>query len=224
MDRLCTPYGYVAQAPLCTSRVLDRTLSVFDKRDMANRLKHYREKKGLTQQQLGERLNSGRSTIVKLERGERPLTPSWLDRLSKELDCSPLDIMGDEVPVVGKIGAGGSIIYEDVGSDDTIKRPPETPGILIGLEVAGESMLPKYDPGDVIFISRDNDGVDPQDVGAYCACRLLSGETYLKKLAKGSRTGLYTLRSLNGSDMEDVELEWATPVRASIPKAARRLS
>ena len=221
---MCTPTGYVAQAPLCTLRVLDRTRSVFDNRQMANRLKHYRERKGLTQADLGTLLNSGRSTIVKLERGERPLTPSWLDRLSKELDCAPLDILGDEVPIVGKIGAGGSVIYEDVGNEDTIKRPPETPGILVGLEVAGESMLPKFDPGDIIFISRDTDGVDPQDIGAYCACRLVSGETYLKKLAKGSRPGFYTLRSLNGSDLEDVELQWATPVRASIPRTARRFS
>ena len=160
--------------------------------------------------------------IVKLERGERSLTSDWLDRISKQLKCAPTDLLGDEVPVVGKIGAGGSVIYEDVGNEDTVRRPPETPGVLVGLEVAGESMLPKFDPGDVIFISRDTDGVDPLDIGSYCACRLRSGETYLKKLAKGSRAGLFTLRSLNGVDIEDVELDWATPVRAITPRAARR--
>ena len=223
MGKMCTPSGYVTQAPLCTTRVLDRTRTGCETTAMPNRLKFYRERKGLTQEELGKRLNSGRSTVTKFERGERPLTPSWLDRIAKELDCAPLDILGDEVPVVGKIGAGGSVIYEDVGNEDTIKRPPETPGVLVGLEVAGESMLPKYDPGDVIFISRDSPGVDPEDIGAYCACRLRTGETYLKKLARGSRPGLYTLRSLNGVDIEDVELEWATPVRASIPRHARNL-
>jgi repressor LexA len=191
---------------------------------MANRIAYFRKRAGLTQQRLGELLNSGRSTVVKLERGERPLTTHWLDRLSKELNCSPTDILGDEVAIVGKIGAGGTIIYEDVGNNDTIKRPPETPGELVGLEVAGESMLPKFDPGDVIFISREHDGVDLRDIGAYCAVRLRSGETFLKKLARGSRPGLFTLRSLNADDIEDCELEWATPVRASIPKFARRFS
>ena len=191
---------------------------------MANRLKHYRERAGISQETLAERVASGRSMIAKLEAGLRPLTDRWLDRLSKELDCTPTDILGDEVAIVGKIGAGGSIIYEDVGNGDTIKRPPETPGDLVGLEVAGESMLPKFDPGDIIFISRAHDGVDDRDIGAYCACRLRTGETFVKKLARGSRPGLYTLRSLNAEDIEDCELDWATPVRASIPKFARRFS
>jgi repressor LexA len=132
--------------------------------------------------------------------------------------------LGEQVPIVGRIGAGGSIVFEDLGVADTIKRPPETAGELVGLEVAGESMLPRYDPGDVIFISRERDGVDAADIGAYCAVRLRTGETYLKILARGSQNGLYTLRSLNSTDIEDVELEWATPVRASIPRAARRFS
>jgi len=83
-------------------------------------------------------------------------------------------------------------------------------------------MLPKFDPGDIIYISRDNDGVDMQDVGAVCACRLVTGETYLKQLAKGTKPNLFTLRSYNAADMEDCELAWATPIRAITPKHARR--
>lgn len=219
-----TPRGYIMQSRMCPTWVLDRTQSVPEDTPMANRIKYFRERAGLTQTQLAGLLNSGRSTITKLERGERPLTTDWLDRISKELDCTPVELLGDEVPIVGKIGAGGSVIYEDTGIDETIARPPETRGRLIGLEVVGESMLPKYDPGDVVFISRENDGIDPHDVGSICACRLASGETYLKQLLKGSRPGLWTLRSMNAADMEDVELQWATPIRAITPRFARRFS
>jgi repressor LexA len=169
-------------------------------------------------------LNSGRSTITKLERGEIPMTDRWLDRLSAVLNCTPADILGEEVPIVGRIGAGGSVVFDDIGNGDVIKRPPETRGELVGLEVHGDSMLPRFDGGDVVFISRSRDGVDPHDIGAICACRLVSGETYLKQLVKGSRAGLFTLRSYNAPDMEDCELEWATPIRATIPKHARRFN
>ncbi|WP_159829149.1 XRE family transcriptional regulator [Novosphingobium sp. TCA1] len=189
---------------------------------MANRLANVRKKAGLSQQKLGELLNSGRSTVTKLERGEIPMTDRWLDRLSLILNCSPADILGEQVPVVGRIGAGGSIAYEDMGIDEMVPRPPETSGDLIGLEVHGESMLPKFDPGDIIYISRGNDGVDPKDLGAICACRLVTGETYLKQLLKGSRPGVYTLRSYNAADMDDCELLWATPIRAITPKHARQ--
>jgi repressor LexA len=212
------------QAQSYLKRVLDPSPGAVHIARMGNRLSHLRKKAGLSQEALGKALNSGRSTVTKLERSEIPMTDRWLDRLSVVLNCSPVDILGDEVPVVGKIGAGGSVIFEDLGADYVTRRPPDTYGELIGLEVVGDSMLPKFDSGDIVYISRSYDGIDPSDVGADCACRLLTGETYLKRLAKGSKPGSYTLRSYNAPDMEDVELEWATPIRASIPRHARRYS
>lgn len=224
MAQLCTRLGYAPQAPLCPIRVLDRTLIGRNNDAVGNRLKELRDRAGMTQEGLAIALGTGRSTIVKLERGERPLNGRWLERLANHLNCSPAEILGDEVPIVGRIGAGGSVVFEDIGMGETIQRPPETTGPLIGLEVAGESMLPKFDPGDIIFISRERDGVDPSDIGSYCAARLRTGETYLKILARSSMPGRFTLRSWNAADMEDVELEWATPIRAVIPKSARRFS
>lgn len=214
--------GYIPQPPLYLIPVLDLSPAAGQIPRMENRLAHLRKKAGFTQDALAKALNSGRSTVTKLERGEMPMNDRWLDRLSQILNCAPSDILGDQVPVVGRIGAGGTIVFDDLGFDEMVPRPPETTGELIGLEVHGESMLPKFDPGDIIYISRDNDGVDMQDVGAVCACRLVTGETYLKQLAKGTKPNLFTLRSYNAADMEDCELSWATPIRAITPKHARR--
>jgi transcriptional regulator with XRE-family HTH domain len=218
----CTPTRYALQGPMYPTQVLDPSLAKVQIPPMANRLAHMRKKAGLSQAELGQLLNSGRSTVTKLERSEIPLSDRWLDRLCPILKCTPADILGDEVPVVGKIGAGGSIVFEDLGNDDTISRPPETNGELVGLEVVGDSMLPKFDPGDLVFISREYDGIDPADIGAICACRLVTGETYLKQVLRGTKPGAWTLRSYNASDMENVELVWATPIRASKPRHARR--
>lgn len=218
----CTLTRYIEQPYLYPDEVLDLFPLPVQSRRMANRLAHLRKKAGLTQTALAEALNSGRSTVTKLEGGLIPLSDRWLERLSKILNCAPSDILGDQVPVVGRIGAGGSVIFEDLGFEEMVSRPPDTLGELVGLEVYGESMLPKFDPGDIVYISRESDGVDINDIGAICACRLISGETYLKQLIKGSRPGVFTLRSYNAADMEDCELSWATPIRAITPRFARR--
>lgn len=130
------------------------------------------------------------------------------------------------VPILGKVGAGGEVIFmaepdlEVAYPDDfpTVPRPPMIAGRLMALEVSGASMLPKYEDGDVIYVRRDHDGVLPRYLGRYCAVRTGDGGTWLKILSPGSQAGRYTLRSLNAPDMENVEVEWASPVLFVMPK------
>lgn len=213
--------GTCANTGMYLQQVLDPHNLWWQIMEMGNRLAILRKEAGITQAELAAALNSGRSTVTKLERGEIPLHDRWLEKLSLVLNCAPSDILGDTVPIVGKIGAGGSIVYEDVGSDELIQRPPNVTGNLVGLEVAGDSMLPKFDSGDVVYISRDHDGIDLSYLGAICACRLVTGETYLKQLLRGATPGTFTLRSYNAADMEDCELLWASPIRAITPRYAR---
>lgn len=153
---------------------------------------------------------------------------STLVRIANQLDVNLEQIISTpKVPIVGYIGAGGQVIYEDVGEEiDTqqkVLRPPGVSGKLVALMVQGDSMLPKYKDGDIIYIQRTHDGVLPEYVGDDCAVRLSTGETYIKQLAYGSRPGLFTLRSLNAADMVDVEVEWATPVVFIMPARSRHL-
>ncbi|RJF87799.1 helix-turn-helix domain-containing protein [Oleomonas cavernae] len=61
-----------------------------------NRLAELRRRAGLTQDQLAERAETGRSQIVKLERGERRLTVDWMLRLARALNCEPKDLLPPE--------------------------------------------------------------------------------------------------------------------------------
>lgn len=147
-----------------------------------------------------------------------------LVRLADYLNVPVSRFIGDaDVPVVGRIGAGGTIAYLEVESDDTVPRLPQLAGPVEALEVVGDSMLPRYSSGDVVYIARTHDGLRPEYYGEYCAVRLKTGETYLKMLARGSKPGFATLRSLNAVDMEDVEVEWATPIIGVLPRFARSL-
>lgn len=145
-----------------------------------------------------------------------------LQKLASVLDCTLEDLIGaDAVPLTGRIGAGGTVIFEDLGGDQFVLRPPGFFGPLEALEVIGDSMLPKYASGDVVYIRRTHEGVLPRYIGEYCAVRLETGETYLKLLAKGSVPGRFTLRSLNAEDIEDVDVTWATPIVFVLPRYAR---
>jgi repressor LexA len=145
-----------------------------------------------------------------------------LHSIANALEVSVADIVGgDEMRISGKVGAGGSLIFEEVDLGPTA-RPAGFGDKLQAFEIDGSSMLPRYSSGDVVYISRDTDGVDERDIGEFCAVRIKTGETYVKQLAYGSRPGFFTLRSLNAEDITDVELEWATPIVFVLPRAARR--
>lgn len=128
----------------------------------------------------------------------------------------------ERVPLLGKIGAGGSVIFHEEDVPETVDRPPVETGRLMALEVVGDSMLPKYEAGDVIYVRRDHEGVLPEYLGDYCAVHTSDGGTWLKILSPGGKVGTYTLRSLNAADMIDMEVVWASPVLWVMPRRSRK--
>lgn len=164
-------------------------------------------------------------TLVKdlLEKG-RDVQLGTLTKLAGALNVELSDLLAaPRVTVAGYIGAGGEIIFEDLGNEDTVIRPPGISGTLVALVVRGSSMLPKYKDGDIIYIQRQHDGCLPDYIGEDCAIRLASGETYIKQLMHGSSEERFTLVSLNAPPMVDVEVEWATPVLFIMPARSRNL-
>ncbi|WP_234028963.1 S24 family peptidase [Aurantiacibacter spongiae] len=173
---------------------------------------------------LSLRVGKNRTLVKDLLEKSKDIQIGTLSKLSSALDVPLADLLAaPRVSVVGYIGAGGEIIFEDMGHEDSVLRPPGISGTLIALIVRGSSMLPRYREGDIIYIQREHDGVLPEYVGEDCAVRLSTGETYIKQLIKGSEEGRFTLLSLNAPPIENVEIEWATIVRFVLPGASRRL-
>lgn len=63
---------------------------------MENKLKEIREARGYSQAKLAELAGTSQQQIGKLEKGERKLSPEWQIRLSKALNCRPVDLMPEE--------------------------------------------------------------------------------------------------------------------------------
>jgi repressor LexA len=192
-------------------------------------LQRIMDRKGVKPTTLSLAVGTSKTLVKDLLTKNDDVKISTLVKLAGALDVPLEELLArPPVPIVGRIGAGGAIVFEDIGEsvepDNYVPRPPAISGQLIALEVVGESMLPKYRNGDIIYVCRSHDGALEDYIGEDCAVRLVTGETFIKQLAYGSKPGVFTLRSLNAADIEDVEIEWATPVIFIMPQRARRMA
>lgn len=157
-----------------------------------------------------------------LKRSDNPGIGTLL-KIADALDVSASEIFGGRVPLLGKIGAGGSILFDEDPDPETVEAPPSENGArMMALLVVGDSMMPVYRDGDIVYVRRDHDGVLPEYLGEECAVHTADGGTFLKTLSPGTQASRYTLRSFNAADIENVEVVWASPV-AFVKRRKRKL-
>jgi phage repressor protein C with HTH and peptisase S24 domain len=129
------------------------------------------------------------------------------------------------VPVVGFVGAGGSVEFLNDHANGaahyTVDALPDMRGGMIGLEVRGDSMLPLFREGYVAFIRREFDMVEEEALRDWAVVRLDDGRTMLKQVRRSVEPGKFDLLSLNADPIEAVTLVWATPVRGWRTRAGR---
>lgn len=138
---------------------------------------------------------------------------AWL--LSGESE-EPVNVLAR---VVGRIGAGAEILpeIEQIPAEGLyeIEVPFPIPSSSIAFEVAGDSMFPRYDSGDVILCWRE--GADAEEViGWEAAVRTADGKRYLKRIRRGMLPGTFDLESHNAPPIRGVLLEWAAQIQAVV--------
>jgi hypothetical protein len=140
-------------------------------------------------------------------------TAAWL--LEGVGDPAP----GNVVQVVGRIGAGAEILpeFEQTPPDGLyeIEVPFPVPPDAIAFQVEGDSMWPRYDPGDVIICWRQGTNVD-EVIGWEAAVRTADGRRYLKRIQRGSVSGTFDLESHNAAPIRGVRIEWAAEIKGVV--------
>src|SRR3984957_3481286 len=93
------------------------------------------------------------------------------------------------VPIMGRVGAGAIIEpeHEQVPPEGLgeVELPFPIAEETIAFEVAGDSMLPKYENGDVIVVFREQRHPPSSFYGEEAAVRIKTGERYLKTVERG---------------------------------------
>lgn len=127
------------------------------------------------------------------------------------------------VPIMGRIGAGAVIEpeYEQVPPEGLgeIELPFPISGEAIAFEVSGDSMLPKYENGDVIVVYREQRHPLASFYGEEAAVRLKTGERYLKTIERGKSPSMVNLTSFNAKPITGVKLEWIGEICVTLPRA-----
>jgi transcriptional regulator with XRE-family HTH domain len=203
---------------------------------VGDRIKQARQAAGWSQQRLAEAVGVSQSGISSWETNRTEPTREDVRGLAEALgvavaqleeidDDAPAEARPRGYPLVGKVGAGGEGMFEDAYElGDAAEFIEPLPGMpieaeIIAVETEGDSMAPLVFEGDLAFfgpIRRDIESLLNKRVMA----RLSDGRKFFKVLKRGSRAGLWTLRSLNPSspDIEDVKLLWVLPYRGSRPR------
>ena len=146
-------------------------------------------------------------------------------RLIKASEIAPIVeyLELNSVPIMGRVGAGAVI------EPESEQIPPEGLGEAelpfpiseetIAFEVAGDSMMPKYENGDIIVVYREQRHPLSTFYGEEAAVRLKTGERYLKTIERGKSASLVNLTSFNAKPINGVKLEWIGEICVSLPRA-----
>src|SRR2546423_1840365 len=145
-------------------------------------------------------------------------------RLIKASEIAPIIeyLRLNSVPIMGRVGAGASIEpeHEQVPPEGLgeIELPFPIAEETIAFEVAGDSMLPKYENGDIIVVYREQRHPVSSFYGEEAAVRLKTGERYLKTIDRGKSPTLVNLTSFNAKPIHGVKLEWIGEICVTLPR------
>lgn len=191
-----------------------------------NRIRELRIAEDLTIEELAERTGLSVSYVSRLEKGERNLSVRNLNLFAHALNVSSSELLEaapaknlNMVAVMGRIGAGAEISPDDEQVPPEglyeIETPFPLPEDAIAFEVVGESMWPRYDPGDIIICWRQ--GTNPEDVlGWEAAVKTAEGGRYLKRVLRGGAPGSFDLESHNAPPIRGVTLVWVAAIQSVI--------
>ena len=120
------------------------------------------------------------------------------------------------IAVVGYVGAG----YRMYPIDDTplgggleqVAAPPGADDDLVAVIVRGDSMIPAFWEGDILFYTLQA-GFDREScLYQECVVKVVDGSIYVKVVRPGRSSNTFDLESFNAVPIRDVEIEWAAPV------------
>jgi transcriptional regulator with XRE-family HTH domain len=193
---------------------------------IGERIKALRKELGLTQIEFAAAVETTQSAISKWERRDETPSDVFVERMAQLTGTTAGYIRYGEayqrrqVPIIGYVGAGAEIFPVESGAEriDGLTVPSLLPYDAVALIVRGNVLLPEVDENTVLVYRRDMPFDESSSLTKRCIVALKNGPWLVKRLMRGSAYGRYTLLSTNAPPLTDVEIAWAAPILAYIPR------
>lgn len=173
------------------------------------------EKAGKTKGGLAAAMGVRPGAVSEILSGIRLIKASEIPLIIDYLDLN-------SVPIMGRVGAGAVIEpeHEQVPPEGLgeIELPFPISEETIAFEVSGDSMLPKYENGDIIVVFKEQQHPVSSFYGEEAAVRLKTGERYLKTIERGKSATQVNLTSFNAKPINGVRLEWIGEICVTLPR------
>ena len=173
------------------------------------------EKPGKTKGGLAAAMGVRPGAVSEILSGLRLIKASEIPNIIDYLDLN-------SVPIMGRVGAGAAIEpeHEQVPPEGLgeIELPFPISEETIAFEVSGDSMLPKYENGDIIVVFKEQQHPVASFYGEEAAVRLKTGERYLKTIERGKSATQVNLTSFNAKPINGVKLEWIGEICVTLPR------
>lgn len=176
----------------------------------------------MSQRQLARFMGIDPASVHRLLQGKRPMRFDEAGQLAQLLGVTVDDILrhaglpvgaGQTVPVVGRIEDGGEAHIDWGHEIDRVPAPLDMAAnsVAVVMRTAGTT----WEPMDrwVMFFQPPVDGITVDAIGRMSLVRLAgSGTILLRFLRRGYKRGRFDLIGWQVASLEDVALDWATPV------------
>ncbi len=173
------------------------------------------EKTGKTKGGLAAAMGVRPGAVSEILSGLRLIKASEIANIIDYLDLN-------SVPIMGRVGAGAAIEpeHEQVPPEGLgeVELPFPISEETIAFEVSGDSMLPKYENGDIIVVFKEQQHPVSSFYGEEAAVRLKTGERYLKTIERGKSATQVNLTSFNAKPINGVKLEWIGEICVTLPR------
>lgn len=169
-------------------------------------LRRFRKENGISQQELANYLGIGQGYVSQMERGDRP-TPSYVEEkllanpewiVAMDDDQEQLTVADKErlLPLIpfDAVAGQGSPVFEEAVEDYYNIREFRSADFLI--RVKGDSMIPKYNGGDLVACKRVDDVLFFQWGRVYVIYTLSQG-VMIKKIEQADDDSFITCISEN---------------------------
>lgn len=180
-----------------------------------SRIREIRRAKGLTLQQVADRVGTTAQTIGRLETGMRTLSIDWVRKIADGLGADPSELLslpeGGDLAVSGSVGMNGKVTLKPTGTF-SLRLMASQP---IAIEICEN--IGSHHKGDTLIFEQLNATQLDNAIGKECLVELKDGSSLIARVAPGQADHQLTLLPIDaqGSMIRDAEAVSAAPLVGS---------